>query len=506
MNNIMKHTALQFPPFKGGLGRVPLLLLLLLLFPLLTQAQENAYLEQIRVADYQLQPLDNNRLQLEMTLHFDHLRLDAQHALRLVPMLQSADGTQSVALDAIQLYGKQRYKVQLRANRLDDVPMAAPGDRLHLYSKGHTAPLDYTAQLAFQPWMVDSRLHIEAEVVGCARCDEGTESLSFNQTLLHAPVWAPLFADAQKLPFEDKTRNEHHQAYLQFAQAKHDIRPSLANNAAQLDSVFAVLKRVEGDNLITLNRIEVKGYVSPEGGAVYNQRLSERRAASFVDYVSRQVPGIDRKRFHAEGCGEAWQHFAELLAQAPLEQAPQAADLVQQAIANPDRQDAIDRQLRSLPIGNTLMQDYYPLMRRITYTLSYTVRPFSLDEARALIDSRPHLLSPYELQQVADSYLPDTLLYIAALEKAVKTYPEQTALAYNLALAQYKANLPQQALQTLQAAPATAPAYNLRGIVCMQLKQYSQAVEAFRQAIDLGSPEAKDNLAQAQAHIRFWGS
>ncbi len=189
MNNIMKHTALQFPPFKGGLGKV--LFLLLLLFPLLTQAQENAYLEQIRVADYQLQPLDNNRLQLEMTLHFDDLRLNAQHALRLVPMLQSADGTQSVALDAIQLYGKQRYKVQLRANRLNDVPMTAPGDRLHLYSKDRTAPLDYTAQLAFQPWMVDSRLHIEAEVVGCAQCDEGTEYLGLSQALLPPPCSLP---------------------------------------------------------------------------------------------------------------------------------------------------------------------------------------------------------------------------------------------------------------------------------------------------------------------------
>ena len=50
MNNIMKHTALQFPPFKGGLGKV--LLLLLLFLPMLLHAQESAYLDAIRIDNY----------------------------------------------------------------------------------------------------------------------------------------------------------------------------------------------------------------------------------------------------------------------------------------------------------------------------------------------------------------------------------------------------------------------------------------------------------------------
>ena len=499
MNNIMKHTALQFPPFKGGLGKV--LLLLLLFLPMLLHAQESAYLDAIRIDNYQLQK-NGKEVQLDMTLHFDNLQLDAQHALRLVPILTSADGTHQQPLEAIQLYGTQRQKVQQRANVLNNVPMVAEGDRLHTYrTKGRTAPMDYRLTLPYERWMVDSRLNLEAQVMGCANCDKGSETLYLAQTLLPAPKWQPLYADVLPVPTEAKQHNDQYAAYLQFAQGRHDIRPSLADNAAQLDAVFASLQQVTADDRLHLTRIDVVGYASPEGNASFNQRLSERRARSFVNYLSKRMPSIDAALFHAEGRGENWPLLQTMLQEKPL--AADADALVQSAISNPERQDHIDRQLRQQFGGSTLLKHYYPQLRRITYNISYDVRPFTVEEGRLQIDSHPHLLSPAELQQVADSYLPDTEQYIAALQKAVKARPDHSALAYNLATALYKAGRAGEALTQLSALAPTAPVCNLRGILCMQLKQYPQALDAFRQAIDLGSTEASSNLAQAQEIISY---
>ena len=268
---------------------------LFLFLPMLLHAQESAYLDAIRIDNYQLQK-NGKEVQLEMTLLFDQLELSSQHALRIVPILTSADGTHQQPLEAIQLYGTQRQKVQQRANVLNNVPMVAEGDRLHTYrTKGRTAPMDYRITLPYERWMVDSHLNLEAEAVGCANCSEGNQTIYLAQTLLPAPKWQPLYADVLPVPTEAKQHNDQYAAYLQFAQGRHDIRPSLADNAAQLDAVFASLQQVTADDRLNLTRIDVVGYASPEGGAVYNQRLSERRARSFVGYVSSRVSGIDAK-------------------------------------------------------------------------------------------------------------------------------------------------------------------------------------------------------------------
>lgn len=508
MNNIMKHTALQFPPFKGGLGKV--LFLLLLLFPLLMQAQESetTYLEQIRVDGYTLQKLDNGKVQLDMTIRFDNLQLNRQHALRIVPMLLSADEAYAAPLDAIQLYGTQRYKALQRARLLNNTPAASSGDRLHPYKKGATAPLNYTVQLPFQPWMVESHLHLVAHVEGCARCDEGTEYLGLSQALLSPAMltpqqnksylaaigWQPLYAEALPLPVEEKLFDQRFRAYIQFPQGSHAIRPQLGKNVEQLDAVFASLKLLNEDDRLLLTGINVQGYASPEGGAALNQRLSERRARSFVDYIAGRNKQIDRSLFRAEGRGEAWSQLQTMLQEEPL---AQTEELVQQAIDNPSQQDAIDRQLRNLPVGRTLMADYYPRLRHIAYSASYRVRPIGVEEGRSLINTRPDLLSSNEVQQVADSYLPDLQQYIAALQKArqASNHKTNSALAYNLALAQHKAGLSDEALQTLLDTVPTAPVCNLRGVLLYQADRYDEAIQAFRQAANLGSEEAKNNLS-----------
>lgn len=479
--------------------------LFILLTPLLAHAEETAYLSQIEIGNYSLdKPMGSKNAYLRVEFNFDSLELNEQHVLRIVPVLYSADGAQTYSLPGVQLYGKQRYKVAERANKLSGEPMVLTGDSLHNYQKDHTAPLNYSVTIPYKRWMSGSHLRIKSYTVGCAYCEEGNETTYLAETLLPMPEWKPTYVGVQPLPVVEKQRYEPHRAYIQFAQSKHDIRPALAGNAEQLDSVFSKLESVIGDEKLTLTAINVEGWVSPEGTLTYNQGLSERRANSFMDYVSRRVKGINKKLWHAEGKGEAWGHLQTLLVETPLPADSTAHLYIQEAIDNPADADNIDRRLRALPeIGNTIYQKYYPLLRCILYTLHYEVRPFTVEEGCVLIDTRPHLFSPNEMQQVADSYLPDTVMYIKTLQKAVKQYPADTALVYNLALALFNADRKAEALRQLENIEPTAPICNLRGVLCMELQRYADAVPHFKQAIELGSQEAKQNLPMAEAVINL---
>ena len=133
--------------------------ILLVLLPLFVSAQETAYLNQIAVGNYTLQkPQGSNNAHLLIELDFDSLHIDSQDALRIVPVLYSADGTHQLHLTALQLYGTQRYKVVERANTLNSEPITNNGDRLHRYLPGNTAPLTYRVTVPYALWMADSHL------------------------------------------------------------------------------------------------------------------------------------------------------------------------------------------------------------------------------------------------------------------------------------------------------------------------------------------------------------
>lgn len=104
---------------------------------------------------------------------------------------------------------------------------------------------------------------------------------------------------------------------------------------------------------------------------------------------------------------------------------------------------------------------------------------------------------------MADSYLPDSLQYIETLQKAVKAQPQQAALAYNLAIALYQAQRPNEALPYLQTSPS-AEGYNLMGVIYMQMHQPEQAADAFRQAMEQGHRDAATNLKMMNDYIEFF--
>ena len=68
-------------------------------------------------------------------------------------------------------------------------------------------------------------------------------------------------------------------------------------------------------------------------------------------------------------------------------------------------------QLKALNGGRTyrmLLDDYYPALRRIDYTLAYIARPFDVNEAKQVIKTKPQYLSLNEMFVVANTYLRKT--------------------------------------------------------------------------------------------------
>ena len=79
---------------------------------------------------------------------------------------------------------------------------------------------------------------------------------------------------------------------LRFETAKADIHPQYY---PMLDNVVSVLRANPG------LRVEIQGHTDSQGGAKFNQALSERRAAAVMGYLTSR--GVDAHRLSARGYG-----------------------------------------------------------------------------------------------------------------------------------------------------------------------------------------------------------
>lgn len=149
---------------------------------------------------------------------------------------------------------------------------------------------------------------------------------------------------------------------LHFRRDKDRIDPTYMTNARTLHTLDSVMNLGSSEYIDTL---QIMAFASPEGPPTYNQRLSERRAESFRQYLLNKYPKLTLCSVIAHGKGENWDEFRSL-AEAD-HNLPRRADILS-IIDNPNLTLA-QREARIVGLdGGWIYRDYiypkyYPKLR-----------------------------------------------------------------------------------------------------------------------------------------------
>ena len=440
--------------------------------PVLSQT---SYLERVKV-DGRTVEKAGKEVRVSMDIHLDGVDMKKQHALRLVPVLVSADGAQEAALPAIEVYGKIRHKVMERQAALNRKPEAEGSATRLRRRNGTEQEVHYEASVPFRRWMVDGRLELRADVTGCAGCGEGHEALSTGTVLPYVEPRYALSAFVQPQEEEVKQRSEVRTARLQYRQDDHRVMPAYRDNRVELDKVQASLDAVKENPNLDITGIYVTGYASPEGSAAYNLALSERRAKGFTAYVQQHNRELDKDLWHVDWKGEDWAGLRrEVEAHPGLLKQDEVLRIIDECADNPDACEARLKALQPADIYQRLLNEMYVPLRRNEYRM---------------------------IQRVADSYGRGTPEYIAALQVAVSTYPDNVAARNNCALALVEAEDYAAAIDLLQGyAEGDGSLLNLLGVACAKTGRQAEAKDAFAKAVQAGYAPAGDNLRQLEAAL-----
>ena len=219
---------------------------------------------------------------------------------------------------------------------------------------------------------------------------------------------------------QEKTRQLSGRAFLDFVVNKTDIRPTYRGNAAELAKVLQTIDVVRRDTFTTITHISIHGYASPESPYQHNAYLAQARAEAFAAYVQGLI-SLPKNLFTIQSTPEDWEGLSAAL----MDKGKWITDYVRAIVASDDDPDAKERQLKKMypREWRWMLDSIFPALRHSDYEVSYTVRPFTVEEAARVIREKPQHLSLNEMFLVANTYEPGSQDYNDVFETAVRSIP-----------------------------------------------------------------------------------
>lgn len=441
---------------------------------------------------------EGNKVSIAIYFDLNQNYVNSNEFYLFIPeIVSSTDAEKSRKLTPFILTGTNRAKVLKRNIRYGNLPdFLEDNPEIVVRENNMAQSYIYTTEVPFEPWMVNARLMLDETLRGCANCDIVSTTYSIYDSILRTPNYRLAYVSPKVE--ELKVRSDKYTATIGFPVNSDVIKAPFGNNEEVLSEVDAKVVEILNNKDLNTSKIEIVGFASPEASAAYNKRLAEKRAAAFAGYLSSRY-AVDARHFTSQGYGEDWNRAEELIRENSIGLADATLQQVLDIIQSTPDVDARDAKIKAIDGGVTykrLLTEVWPKIRRTEYTISYSVRPFNVEEAKQLIKTNPKLLSLNEMYLVAKSYDPSSEEYKQVFDIASRLYPNEPEALINSAAAELEVGSYARALKVLPSLGNRPEALNNLGVATALAGNREQARTLLEQAASLGSEEAKHNLAE----------
>jgi hypothetical protein len=368
------------------------------------------------------------------------------------------NGKDTVWLETVEVYGKNRFKRERQENHLNGNKdwELAEGQILkgEVYSYRDTAPL--------KRWMAPVNLGIRREIVGCA-CEEGmTDEDLASSTLFEEPP-----VEARRIPKEfavaDAKREwDFGQDELEiiFKVSKTEIDSSVFNNEITFGKILSAVDKIYANPKFKVDQIEIAGYASPEGSKAFNKWLGENRANALIDYIIKQRPqyNLTKENFRLRNGEENWPGLKRHLLASTITEKDQVVEIIDMDL--PDEEKKL--KIKALDNGKVwlkMLDEVYPHLRCARYLAVYY--DSTQDEAVDVINQANKMVAEGQ--------------YAAAYE-ALKPYNDDFR------------------------------AYNTIGVALMMQGEFEEAMPWLQKALEGNCPSAQQNIDAINAEYEFEAS
>jgi tetratricopeptide (TPR) repeat protein len=442
-------------------------------------------------------------LVIDMDIDMSRMDLKANHAQIITPVIGSS--AEEIELPRVMIQGTAKNKAFMRELELNDKAYEEFENNLPYAIVKPKGKLQYRMSVPFEPWMSDAFLDVEEDLCGCGDQSKIARSRVFEsltKDIIADPVYQvrPKLAYIQPAVEPLKKRIEIGNAYLDFPRGKNDILPNFGNNATELAKIDKMIQTIATNKDITVQGVQMVGYASPESSVKFNTELSRARSESMMRYFMNNST-IQASLFETRTGGEDWEGLRRLLEDYPLSNKSEIFRLMNTISDLDVREKAISKVGDGRPY-KIMYEELYPKLRRVVCEINYTVKDFSLEEAKENLSIAPQLLSLNEMYIVANTYEPGSPEFLKVFEVAREEFPDDPVANLNGAAAALAKNNLREAERYLKLADPSTPEYaNNMGVFLMLKGNYREAEKYLKRAEQEGIADASINSRELKKKL-----
>ena len=423
----------------------------------------------------------NQTMVVDLDLNMDSLKLPSNMRLVFTPII--TNNTEERQMPQIVVNGRKQDITYRRNGYRKYGPEAVSVRR-----KNKTAQtVHYSAAVPYESWMENVNVEVIEDYCGCGDVLNQNVALVHRLRTPYMPYLRPQ-AEAQKERFEEG------RAFVDFPVDKITLYPDYRENPRELNKIIQTINLVKEDKNTTITGISIHGFASPESPYEHNAYLAENRARTLKDYV-RKLLHLEDRIFAVEFTPEDWDGLRKYVAESALEHKKEILALIDDKTLEPDAKE--------WKIKSTYPEDYrfmlktwYPALRHSDYVVTYRVRPFSVEEAKEILKTKPQQLSLEEMFLVAQTYEAGSPEFNDVMETAARMFPNDETANINAACARMEVGDLKGARLYLDKTGDSPDALHAKGVLELLEGNSNKASELFNKAKSSGSPKNIDKNIQ----------
>ena len=424
-------------------------------------------------------------LTVKMNLDLNKLDVDANRAVLLTPRL--VNGTDSLDLPAVGIYGRRRYYYYVR-NGIGSIS----GESETIYrASSKPDSVAYNNLAEYEKWMDGATLKFHRSDWGCCH-----EIVAEYEGILgrHREAFFPELIFVQPKAEIMKSRSLSGSAYIDFPVDQTVIYPDYRRNTTELGKIQATIDSVRNDKDVTITSVWLKGFASPESPYKHNTELAIGRTAALKKHIGQLYHFAD-SIIQTDYEPEDWAGLRRYVEQSNINYRAEILTLIDNDM-EPDAKEAKIK--RTYPDEYRFMlQNFYPALRHTDYRIDYNIRKFNkVEEIKRIMAEQPQKLSLNEFYLVAGKYEPGTDEFTDVFETAVRMFPNDEIANLNAANAAIRRDDFATARRYLDKAGDSAEAVYARGALAIREKDYDTACRYLGKAKEMGLEKAALTLEE----------